>query len=81
MRPNTSESGIFSTNRSRPVSTSILTRILVPNPKNAFQSPGVHSAGLKPDFSAAMLVLIVMLPLPDCLKSPLSLPQEPRPSR
>src|SRR5438093_11336805 len=45
MRPKTSESGIFSTNRNRPVSTNILTRILVPNPKNAFQSPAVHNAG------------------------------------
>src|ERR1700745_4161983 len=45
MRPKTSESGIFSTNRKRPVSTSMLTRMLVPNPKNAFQSPAVHKAG------------------------------------
>src|SRR6478735_10093785 len=45
MRPNTSESGIFSTKRKRPVRTSMLTRMLVPNPKNAFQSLGVHSAG------------------------------------
>ncbi len=76
MRPNTSESGIFSTNLSRPVSTSILTRMLVPNPKNAFQSPGVHKSGLKSGFPAvpAMFVLIVMLPLPNGLKSPPSLP-------
>ena len=67
MRPNTSESGIFSTNRNRPVSTSMLTRMLVPKPKKAFQSPGVHSAGLKSDLVAVAvpLVLIVMLPLPD----------------
>src|SRR5882757_6267218 len=45
MRPNTSESGIFSTKRRSPVSTSMLTRILVPNPKKAFQSPGVHKVG------------------------------------
>src|SRR5262249_24158835 len=44
MRPNTSESGILSTKRKRPVSTSMLTRMLVPNPKNAFQSPGVQIA-------------------------------------
>src|SRR5580692_5676757 len=68
MRPNTSVSGIFSTNRNRPVSTSMLTRILVPNPKKAFQSPGVHSAGLKSGFPAVMLVLIVMLLLLDGLK-------------
>src|SRR5216683_6757420 len=46
MRPNTSSSGIFSTKRSSPVSTSMLTRMLVPKPKNAFQSPGTHSLGV-----------------------------------
>src|SRR5260370_22986021 len=45
MRPKTSESGIFSTNRKRPVSTSMLTRRVGPNPKNAFQSPAVHNTG------------------------------------
>src|SRR5256886_9035552 len=45
MRPKTSESGIFNTNRNKPVRTSIWTRLLVPNPKNAFQSPAVHKAG------------------------------------
>jgi hypothetical protein len=76
MRPNTSESGIFSTKRNSPVSTSMLTRMLVPKPKKAFQSPGVHNAGLNSDVAAVpvMLVLIVMLLLPDCLKSPVSLP-------
>ena len=73
MRPNTSESGIFSTKRNKPVSTSMLTRILVPKPKKAFQSPGVHNAGLKPAVPV-VLVLIAMLPLPNCLKSPSSLP-------
>src|SRR5579871_3038637 len=47
MRPNTSSSGILSTKRSRPVSTSMLTRMLVPKPKKAFQSPGTQSFGLK----------------------------------
>ena len=62
MRPNTSESGIFSTNRNSPVSTSMLTRMLVPKPKKAFQSPGVHRTGLKSDLTAVpVLVLIVML--------------------
>ena len=46
MRPNTSSSGIFSTKRSSPVSMSRLTRMLVPKPKNAFQSPGTQSFGL-----------------------------------
>src|ERR1700704_3623636 len=46
MRPKTSESGIFSTKRKSPVSTSMLTRMLVPKPKKAFQSPGVQIAGL-----------------------------------
>ena len=45
MRPNTIASGIFSTKRNRPVSTSMLTRMLVPKPKNAFQSPGVQIFG------------------------------------
>ena len=45
MRPNTSASGIFSTKRNSPVSTSMLTRMLVPKPKKAFQSPGVQSFG------------------------------------
>ena len=45
MRPNTMASGILSTKRNRPVSTSMLTRMLVPKPKKAFQSPGVHSFG------------------------------------
>ena len=46
MRPNTRSSGIFSTKRNSAVSVSMLTRMLVPKPKNAFQSPRVHSAGL-----------------------------------
>src|ERR1700730_15722662 len=45
MRPNTSASGIFSTKRRSAVSVSMLTRMLVPNPKNAFQSPVVHNIG------------------------------------
>src|ERR1700757_3407310 len=72
MRPNTMLSGIFKTKRKSPVSTSMLTRMLVPNPKNAFQSPDVQTAGLKPAGAdvAVPLVLIVMLPLLDyrCLR-------------
>src|SRR5215471_756762 len=45
MRPNTSASGIFSTKRRSAVSVSILTRMLVPKPKNAFQSATVHNIG------------------------------------
>src|SRR3954468_3434982 len=45
MRPNTMLSGILITKRSSVVSVSRLTRMLVPNPKKAFQSPGVHQAG------------------------------------
>ena len=75
-------SGIFSTKRNRPVSTSMLTRMLVPKPNNAFQSPGVHKAGLKSDLPAVpvVLVLIVMPPLLPFLKSPVKVPSEPRPS-
>src|SRR5262245_55738607 len=68
MRPNTRLSGIFSTKRSRPVSTSMLTRILVPKPKNAFQSPGVHSAGLNSvvlisDLPAVPVNVLMVVPL------------------
>src|SRR5215472_15450119 len=45
MRPNTSASGIFSTKRRSAVSVNMLTRMLVPKPKNAFQSPTVHNIG------------------------------------
>src|SRR6185295_13156443 len=55
MRPKTSASGILSTKRSRPVSTSMLTRMLVPKPKKAFQSPGTQSFGL-------VVVVIAMMP-------------------
>src|SRR5262245_48846843 len=55
MRPNTSESGILSTKRKRPVSTSMLTRMLVPNPKKAFQSPAVQMVGRR-----ALSVVIVI---------------------
>ena len=63
MRPNTRESGIFSTNRNRPVSTSMLTRMLVPKPKNAFQSPGVHNTGLKSGLTAVRAVVLIVMPL------------------
>ena len=78
MRPNTSASGIFSTKRSSPVSTSMLTRMLVPKPKKAFQSPGVHNAGLKSDFrqSPSWSCSSRCLPLLHCWKSPV-----PSPSR
>ena len=59
MRPNTSESGIFSTKRNRPVSTSMLTRMLVPKPKKAFQSVAVHSTGLR-----VVVIVPVMTRLP-----------------
>src|SRR4051794_39596138 len=56
IRPNTRESGILSTKRKRPPKTSRLTRMLVPKPKKAFQSPGVHMAGL-------LLVVMSVAPL------------------
>src|SRR5690349_2347055 len=61
MRPNTISSGILSTKRSSPVSTSRLTRMLVPKPKNAFQSPGVQIAG----FDSALALAIRILPPSD----------------
>src|SRR6266704_44458 len=59
MRPNTSSSGIFSTKRNRPVSTSMLTRMLWPKPKKAFQSPGTHSFGLVLSVVTAMSLSLV----------------------
>src|ERR1700692_4157192 len=56
MRPNTMASGILITNRNRPVSTNMLTRILVPKPKNAFQSPGLHNIGRKPGADVDVLI-------------------------
>ena len=69
-------SGIFSTKRNSPVSTSMLTRMLVPNPNSAFQSPGVHKAGLKVDVPAVpvVLVLIVIPLLLPLLESPVKAP-------
>src|ERR1700722_9973943 len=55
MRLNTRSAGICSTKRRRPVSVSRLTRMLVPKPKNAFQSPGTHSFTL---FVLDMTVLL-----------------------
>src|SRR5262245_9573292 len=64
MRPNTSASGILSTKRSRPVSTSMLTSMLVPKPKKALQSPGVQRAGLGCSATAAAM----FVPSPDASK-------------
>src|SRR5580704_2381255 len=58
MRPKTRESGVFSTKRNRPVSTSMLTRMLVPKPKKAFQSPGAHKIGRK----SVVDVVVVIAP-------------------
>ncbi len=58
MRPKTSESGIFSTKRSSPVKVSTLTRILVPKPKKAFQSPGTQIFG----FAAMVATVVVIAP-------------------
>ncbi len=46
MRPKTRLSGIFSTKRRSAVRVSRLTRMLVPKPNNAFQSPGTQILGL-----------------------------------
>src|SRR5205823_1099164 len=60
MRPNTSSSGILSTKRNKPVSTSRLTRMLVPKPNSAFQSPGVHNAGLRTFIESPFVVVVLM---------------------
>src|SRR4051794_10494854 len=62
MRLNTSQSGICSTKRSNALSVSKFTRMLVPNPKKAFQSPGTQSNGLplsdgSEDFEPAVVVM------------------------
>ena len=49
MRPKMIGSGSLSTKRSSPVRTRTLTRMLVPKPKNALQSPGTHSLGFMTD--------------------------------
>ncbi|MGY4344422.1 hypothetical protein ACVWXM_000886 [Bradyrhizobium sp. GM7.3] len=42
----------------------MLTRMLVPKPKNAFQSPGVHSAGLNSEVPAVPVVpVLIVMPL------------------
>src|SRR5436190_9457849 len=46
IRPKTSSSGKPSTKRRRPVNVRMLTRMLVPKPKKAFQSPGTQIFGL-----------------------------------
>src|SRR5580698_3978454 len=43
MLPTTRASGIFNAKRSSAVSVSRLTRMFVPKPKKAFQSPGTQS--------------------------------------
>ena len=54
----------------------MLTRMLVPKPNRAFQSPGVHNTGLKVDVPdvPVVLVLIVMSPLLPFLESPVKVP-------
>src|SRR3990170_882997 len=45
MRPKTRSSGMPRTKRSRPVRVRTLTRMFVPKPKSAFQSPGTQTLG------------------------------------
>src|SRR2546423_12398777 len=45
MRRKTRSSGILRTKRRRPLKTSRLTKMFVPKPKKAFQSPGVQIDG------------------------------------
>src|SRR6516225_9612891 len=56
MRLNTIESGILITKRNKPVSTSILTKMLVPKPKNALKSPVVHNFGRNPAVAVAVVI-------------------------
>src|SRR5690349_1994359 len=54
--PKTRSSGIFSTKRRSAVRVRRFTRMLVPKPKKAFQSPGTHSLGLKAVFMVVFRV-------------------------
>ena len=56
MRPKTIESGILMTNRNSPVSTNMLTRMLVPKPKKALKSPAVHKCGRYPVVDVAVVI-------------------------
>ena len=56
MRPKTIEFGILITNRNSPVSTSMLTRMLVPKPKKALKSPVVHKRGRNPVVDVAVFI-------------------------
>src|SRR5438105_2584082 len=55
--PKTSSSGIFSTKRRSAVSVRRLTRMFVPKPKKAFQSPGTHSLGFEVVFMDLLLLV------------------------
>src|SRR5208283_535898 len=63
IRPKTSESGILRTKRSSPVKTRTLTKMLVPKPKKAFQSPGTQSRSLRPSVVAKVCILSALLAL------------------
>src|ERR1700751_3566630 len=63
MRPNTSWSGIFRTNRSNPLRVSRLTKMFVPKPKNAFQSPGTQMAGFELFITFSSIIPISLLSL------------------
>ena len=58
-----SSSGILITKRNKPVSTSMLTKMLVPKPKKALKSPGVHIFGRNP----AVAVAVVNSHAPPCV--------------
>src|ERR1019366_470043 len=66
MRLNTRSAGICSTNRKRPDRVSRLTRMLVPKPKNAFQSPGTQSFGLKPGGGGVVREVMAGTPVRVC---------------
>src|SRR3546814_10440943 len=63
IRPKMIGSGSLRTNRNRPVSTSTLTRILVPKPKKAFQSPGVHQGSFAGPGPVVETLVMMQTPL------------------
>jgi hypothetical protein len=64
------------TNRNRIVSVNMLVRMLVPKPKNAFQSPGVNSFGLNP----VVDVVDVIARSPPALRAAVRSMQKPDPA-
>src|SRR6266481_4418331 len=69
MRPKMRSLGIFKTKRRRAVRVSRFTRMLVPNPNKAFQSPGTQILGLAVVVIVCFLFFMSMCGLGQCGKN------------